>query len=216
MHLNQTVNLDWFNPSFSYPYELRQGDFQLAMQDAYDFFGDVNRMLRGRKLQRLDDMLRPANMSGMISDMLTDSLAKHARALVNNNHHNGHPDLLTRGDYPGDAAESGKTGVEVKSTLRAGGAVDTHGARDQWMCVFVYSVDNETDPVDDRSPMTIREIYLAEVVESDFRLNARNSATGTRTATLDREGLKKLRPNWVYLDPTWPTPTHAFLAKGGK
>ncbi|HTL40768.1 MAG TPA: hypothetical protein VL294_04790 [Pseudolysinimonas sp.] len=207
------VDPTWFNPDFEYPWELRQGDFTLAMQDVYDFFGDVNQMLRGRNLQRLDDMLRPANMSGMISDMLTDSLAKHSRALVNNNHHNGHPDLLSRGKYPGDSVESGEFGVEVKSTQKAGGAVDTHGARDQWMCVFVYSVDNETEPVDRRAPMTFREIYLGKVERADFRLNRRLSDTGTRTATLHADGLKKLRPFWVYLDPDWATPTRGFLAK---
>lgn len=215
MPLHQ-VEREWFNPRFAYPWELRQDDFSLAMQDVYDFFGDVNEMLRGRNLQRLDDMLRPANMSGMISDMLTDSLAKHSRALVNNNHHNGHPDLLSRGRYPGDSAESGEHGVEVKSTLKAGGAVDTHGARDQWMCVFVYSVDNDTEPVDARSPLMFREVYLAEVQRSDFRLNSRRSDTGTRTATLHKAGLKKLRPNWVYLDPAWATPTRGFLTKLGQ
>ena len=210
------VNLSLFNPDFEYPWELRQGDFMLAMQDVYDFFGDVNQMLRTRNLQRLDDMLRPANMSGMVSDMLTDSLSKHSRALVNNNHHNGHPDLLSRGKYPGDSAESGEFGVEVKSTLKPGAAVDTHGARDQWMCVFVYSVDGTTEPVDQRTPLTFREIYLAEVKKSDFRLNRRLSDTGTRTATLDRAGLQKLRPKWIYLDPDWATPTHSLLAKLGK
>jgi hypothetical protein len=47
-----------------------------------------------RGLHRLDDMLRPATMSAMISDMLTASMAKHARTLVENNHFNGHPDLI--------------------------------------------------------------------------------------------------------------------------
>lgn len=213
---NHKVDRSFFNPDFVYPHELRQVDFELAMQDVYDFFDDVNTMLRGRNLPRLDDMLRAANMSGTISDMVTDSLAKHSRALVANKHHNGHPDLVARGRYPGDSVESGEFGIEVKSTRKPGGAVDTHGARKQWMCVFVYSVDNETEPVDAREPMEFREVYLAEVEMSDFRLNKRLSDTGTRTATLDRDGLKKLRPGWVYLDPGWSTPTRDFLAKRSK
>lgn len=36
----------------------------MAMQDVYDFFYDVNLGLIERGLQRLDDMLRPAIMSG--------------------------------------------------------------------------------------------------------------------------------------------------------
>ena len=54
------------------------------MQDVYDFFYDVNRLLLGKGLHRLDDMLRRAAMSGMLSDMLTASLAKHSRTLVEN------------------------------------------------------------------------------------------------------------------------------------
>ncbi|MGD0501437.1 MAG: hypothetical protein ABSD02_01770 [Steroidobacteraceae bacterium] len=38
------------------------------MQDVYDFFFDVNSMLLARGLHRLDDMLRPAAMSGMSGD----------------------------------------------------------------------------------------------------------------------------------------------------
>ena len=42
------------------PYHLRLADFELAMQDVYDFFHDVNGLLLDRGLHRLDDMLRPA------------------------------------------------------------------------------------------------------------------------------------------------------------
>ena len=63
-----------FNEAAKLPYELRLEDFKLAIQDVYDFFHDVNRALVGRGLDRLDDMLRPAIMSGLLSDMLTSSL----------------------------------------------------------------------------------------------------------------------------------------------
>ena len=59
-----------------------------------------------------------------------------------NGRHNGHPDLVVQGKYKDNAVESGEFGVEVKSTRKRGGAVDMHGARAQWMCVFVYVVDN--------------------------------------------------------------------------
>jgi len=52
----------------------------MAMQDVYDFFYDVNSHLTVKGLQRLDDMLRPAIMSGLLSDMLTASLATRHNA----------------------------------------------------------------------------------------------------------------------------------------
>jgi hypothetical protein len=191
--------LDEFNQSAELPYELRLRDFEMAIQDVYDFFFDVNCLLLAKGLHRLDDMLRPAAMSGMISDMLTASLAKHSRTLVENRHFNGHPDLIVQGRYPQNAVAAGAHGVEVKSTRKRGGAVDTHGARDQWMAVFVYTTDHETEPAAEREPMRFVEVYLARVTTADFRRNARGEL-GTRTATLDRVGIQKLRANWIYRD----------------
>lgn len=185
------------------PHSLRVQDFQHAMQDVYDFFRDVNTMLTNKGLLRLDDMLRPAAMSGIISDMITASMAKSARVLVENTHHNGHPDLVVQGRYPNNGTASGTEGVEIKSTRKAGGAVDTHGGRDQWMCVFVYAIDSHTEPASERAPMRFTEVYLGQVTEGDFRKNKRGEL-GTKTATLHKNGIKKLRESWIYKEPVPP------------
>lgn len=186
-----------FNRRLRLPYELRLEDFQMAMQDVYDFFYDVNVLMISKGLQRLDDMLRPAILSGLLSDMLTNSLSKHSRVLVQNRYFNGHPDLIVQGVYANDSVKSGLEGVEIKTTRKAGGAVDMHGARDQTLCVFVYNVDNETEPATQRAALRFTEVYLAEVATGDFRKNSRGDL-GTRTATLDRDGIAKLREGWVY------------------
>jgi hypothetical protein len=186
-----------FNDKADLPFELRLDDFALAMQDVYDFFYDVNTGLVARGLERLDDMLRPAIMSGLLSDMLTASLAKHSRTLTANCYFNGHPDLVVQGVYPDNCIKAGSEGVEIKTTRKTGGAVDTHGARNQWLCVFVYVTDNETEPARDRAAMSFTEVYISHVSTADFRKNARGEL-GTRTATLHREGIAKLRHNWIY------------------
>jgi len=195
----EKINASGFNEGAALPFELRLKDFEIAIQDVYDFFYDVNKLLLSKGLHRLDDMLRPAAMSGMISDMLTASMAKHARALVENQHFNGHPDLILQGKYPNNAVKAGSHGIEIKSTRKRGGAVDTHGAREQWMCVFVYVTDHATEPAEDRAPMRFTEVYLGHVTVADFRRNSR-SELGTRTATLNGSGIKQLRSNWIYLD----------------
>ncbi|MDP2896073.1 MAG: hypothetical protein Q8Q12_05870 [bacterium] len=195
--LRNTVVTAKFNREAQLPYELRLQDFQMAMQDVYDFFYDVNSHLAGRGLRRLDDILRPAIMSGVLSDMLAASLAKHSRVLTENRYFNGHPDLIVQGIYSGNAVKAGTEGVEIKTTRKSGGAVDTHGARDQWMCVFVYDLDTESEPASDRRPMMFTEVYLARVTIEDFRRNPRGPL-GTRTATLHKDGIKKLRENWIY------------------
>ncbi len=195
--LRNVVDPTKFNSNATLPFELRFRDFEMAMQDVYDFFYDVNRGLVERGLERLDDMLRAAIMSGLLSDMLTSSLAQHSRTLTVNSYHNGHPDLVVRGVYSGNSVKAGSEGVEVKTTRKRGGAVDTHGARDQWMCVFVYETDAVTEPARDRSPMSFHEVYLGQVTRADFRKNPRGEL-GTRTATLHREGIEKLHQNWIY------------------
>lgn len=190
-------DVDSFNSQATLPFNLRLEDFRLAMQDIYDFFYDVNTLLVGKGLERFDDMLRPSIMSGLLSDMLTASLAKHSRSLTQNQYFNGHPDLLVKGVYPNNGVKTGTEGVEIKTTRKSGGAVDTHGARDQWMCVFVYETDITTEPATERQPMTFTEVYIGKVLVADFRNNSRG-LLGTRTSTLDRDGIKKLRQNWVY------------------
>lgn len=197
MPVKQIVDQSAFNPNVQLPFELRLKDFEIAMQDVYDFFYDVNVLFQTKGLPRLDDELRPAIMSGMLSDMLTASLAKHSRTLTQNRYFNGHPDLIVHGVYPNDKIKKGIEGVEIKSTRKKGGAVDTHGAREQWMCVFVYQVDNKTEPAQSRTPMTFTELYLGHVTLDDFRRNERGEL-GTRTCTLHADGIAKLRSSWVY------------------
>jgi hypothetical protein len=195
---HETVEPSSLNTAAELPFELRLKDFEIAMQDVYDFFFDVNTLFKKKGLPRLDDEVRPAIMSGLLSDMLTASLARHSRSLTQNRYFNGHPDLIVKGRYPNDQIKAGIDGVEIKTTRKKGGAVDTHGARDQWMCAFVYEIDRLTEPAENRKPMCFTEVYLGYVTVGDFRRNERG-VLGTRTATLSAEGIKKLRSNWIYI-----------------
>jgi hypothetical protein len=158
-------------------------------------------------------MLRAANMSGLISDMLTASLAKHSRVLTVNSYHNGHPDLIIQGRHTNNAAKAAEDGIEIKSTRNPGGKVDTHGGRDQWLCVFVYVVDTKTEPAAQRRPMMFREIYLGRVEKGDFKVYERG-ALGTRTSSLDASAMSAFRMNWIYRDV--PAASTRSAAKRGK
>lgn len=185
-----------FNEVAVLPYQLRQADVGLGMQDVYDLLFDVNTALVGRGLRRLEDTVRPAVFSGIMSDALTASIARHARVLTENRFHNGHPDLIPEGRYAKDAVKAGGEGIEIKAT-RGRGAVDAHGARDAWVMVFRYEVDTATEPAIARAPTRIVEVLLAELTIADFRRNERGEL-GTRTASPNREGVAKLRAGWVY------------------
>lgn len=181
------------------PFQLRLEDFEIAMQDVYHLFFDVNNGLLEKGLERLDDFLRPAIMSGLLSDLLTASVAKHSRPLTQNGYFNGHPDLVVKGVYPNDAVKAGTEGVEIKTTRKPGGAVDTHGARDPSSVRARERAQSRCRCCKQIPPSSFTEIYLAQVSINDFRKNLRGEL-GTRTATLHREGVLKLRRNWIYKD----------------
>ena len=45
--------------------------------------------------------------------------------------------------------------------------------------------------------MAFLDVYLGQVTIEDFRKNPRGEL-GTKTATLHKDGIKKLRANWIY------------------
>jgi hypothetical protein len=186
-----------FNKAAVLPYNLRLDDFKAAMQDVYDFLSDTNQFLVDKGLPRLDETLRPANMSGFLSDMLTDSVAKHSRSLVRNMFHNGHPDLLVNGVYANNAVQAGTKGVEIKSTRHAKGSVDFHGGRDQTLCVFVYRVDSVGQPTIARDPLEFNGIFMSSVKIADFKRYERGDL-GTRTSSLNKQARAKLQEGWIY------------------
>jgi len=53
-----------FNGGAVLSFELRREDFQMAMQDVYDFFFDVNSHLLAKGLMRLDDTHTAGNHVG--------------------------------------------------------------------------------------------------------------------------------------------------------
>ena len=152
------------------------------MQDIYELLATINESLTSRGLLRIEESVRGAVFSGLLSDLVTASIATHANGLAKNTFHNGHPDLLPVGRYPSDAAQSAEEGVEVKVTKNRGGAVDMHGARPAWLCVMRWEVDDKTEPVIDRRPTRFTDIWLYHCTVDDFRRNERGPL-GTKTAT---------------------------------
>ncbi|MCY4368576.1 MAG: hypothetical protein OXF41_03935 [bacterium] len=193
-----TPREDGFNSKAVLPYSLRLEDFRLAMLDVYDLLHDINQALLTRGVKRFEETVRAAIFSGILSDTIAASVARHSRVLTENQFHNGHPDLIPEGVYAHDKVQSGHEGVEVKAT-KGRGAVDTHGARDAWLLVFRYRTDSETEPAIERAPSRFVEILLAQLSTEDFRRNDRGEL-GTRTASPNRAGMKKLRANWIYRD----------------
>ena len=83
----------------------------------------------------IEDMLerRKATLSGLLSDLLTASLAKRSRVLVENRWPNGHPDLVVKGRYPNDAVKAGVNEIEIKNETKNKSAASICRARSMVM-----------------------------------------------------------------------------------
>lgn len=193
------VKRDGFDLGLKLPYALKPEVFSIAMDDIYEMLATANEALIDRGLLRLEESVRGAIYSGLLSDLMAEAIANHAGGLTKNEYPNGHPDLLPVGRYPDDAAQTAEEGLEVKITGKRGGAVDMHGNRTAWYCVSRYEVDLDTQPVVDRTPTRFTHIWVARLQPKDFRKNERGPL-GTRTATPHKEGLKVLRAGLLYED----------------
>ncbi|MGD0541897.1 MAG: hypothetical protein ABSB33_10300 [Tepidisphaeraceae bacterium] len=171
-----------------------------AMKNYLEFLGFVNQALRAKKIQRLESFLMPANFSSIVGEFMTASIPKYCRALVKNNYHNGHPDLVPAGNYEKDGCLHGDKGIEVKASRHLSGW-QGHNPEDVWLMVFVFESNSPRDAAFNEPAMPFRflKVVGAELTKDDWMFSGR-SATSRRTITLSvkRSGFEKMEANWIY------------------
>ena len=196
------VNPSAFNDRCALPYGLSVMDVRQAMEDFVDFLGFVNGQLHTRGLPRLESFLMPANFSSLVGEFMVMRIPEHCPTLVKNRYHNGHPDLIPRGMFPGDAVQYAQEGIEVKGSRRPGGW-QGHNPESIWLMVFHFDSNTAGDEwraVPPR-PFRFKAVYAARLDKSDWNFSGRGKASRrTITASVGRTGMKKLRANWLYKD----------------
>ncbi len=129
----------------SIPLGVSTEDVFRAMLDFTDFLQTINTELVRKGMTRLEDMLMPANFSSMVGEFIVSNLPRHCPTIAKNTYHNGHPDLLPAGKYPGNAAQhAGSDGIEVKASRYLRGW-QGHNAEDVWLMVFVFESGRPAD-----------------------------------------------------------------------
>lgn len=203
-----------FNPDATIPYGVSVEHVCRAMVDFTDFLRIVNTALARKNLARIEDMLMPANFSSVVGEFITSSLPRHCPAVTKNTYHNGHPDLVPAGKYPGDAVQhAGADGIEVKASRYLKGW-QGHNAEDVWLMVFVFEGGRPADlrAAKERRPFRFLAVYGALLAKTDWQFAGR-SATSRRTitATVLPSGFEKMADNWIYRVPgiTEKTPSRS-------
>lgn len=197
------VQGDGFNSNATLPYGLTVQHLSQAMGDFTDFLGFLNQQLHTKEIERLEQMLMPANFSSMVGEFVTSRLPRYCPGLVKNRYHNGHPDLVPAGRFPGDAVQHASDGIEVKASRYLRGW-QGHNPEECWLLVFVFDSNR---PGEDRGrvppkPFRFLAVFGAALTEADWRFAGR-SATSRRTitASVTPSGYEKLTANWLYRAP---------------
>lgn len=197
-----------FNPNAKLPHGLMAEHVSRAMRDYLDFLGFINQALRAKKIQRLESFLMAANFSSIVGEFMTATIPKHCKAVVKNNYHNGHPDLVPAGLFKKDACLHGDQGIEVKASCHLSGW-QGHNPEDVWLMVFVFESNSPRDVALEKPAIPFRflKVVGAELTKDDWQFSGR-SATSRRTitASVKRSGYDKMEANWIYRAVRPPSP----------
>jgi len=187
-----------FNSNAVLPYGLTVDGVRTVIERTHQLLTDLNKFLVGWNYGRLEEMLPGNAFAGFLSNVVVTNIEALKGQLVRNRKVGGHPDLVPAGRYPDNAILRGKEGLEVKVSKQRGGW-QGHNPEAGWHTIFVYNIDAETLPIENREPTSVSMVLAAELREKDWSFSGRKGTSRrTITASVVVSGMEKLRANWVY------------------
>lgn len=211
------------NPTCEIPYGLESGHIYKSLVDFIEFLTFMNAQLITRQIPRLETFLMPAAFSSLVGEFMNVRLPTYCVGMVKNRYHNGHPDLVPKGQFKNDAAQHSTVGIEVKGS-RYRQRWQGHNPENVWLMVFVFDSNSANDeaaaikigklPV--ARPFQFVEVLGAQLQEDDWQFAGRSETSRrTITATIKRSGFDKMNANWIYRNLSF-TPLHPVTARGTK
>lgn len=128
------------------------------------------------------------------------AIPKYCKAVTRNKYHNGHPDILPKGRFPGDSILHGHEGIEVKASRYRSGW-QGHNPEDVWLMVFVLDSNTSRDVALGTEPRPFKFIKVvgALLCREDRAFSGRSETSRrTITASVTRTGYAKMEANWIY------------------
>ena len=189
-----------FNSSVKIPYGLKVEHIREAMDEFVKFLGFINRQLHTQQIDRLESFLMPANFSSMVGEFMAAAIPKHCRSVVRNKYHNGHPDMVPKGKYPGDSILHAGEGIEIKASRHVSGW-QGHNPEDVWLMVFVFGANSSRDASQGIEPKPFQFIKVvgARLTKNDWQFSGRSDTSRrTITASVKRSGFEMMEANWIY------------------
>ncbi len=179
------------------PYSLAVNEVRRAVDSVYRFLHSINETLARQELGLLEDLILGNTFSGLLSGVVVKSIARESRAVVRNRYIGGNPDPIPASNPKGDSQLRCEQGIEVTTSRQAGGW-QGHNPETGWLMVFRYEAANQAKPTQ------FVQILAAKLSLRDWSLAERGAQSRrTRTCSINREGVAKLRANPVYEEPEW-------------
>jgi len=198
------VRPNGFNPNADLPYACTTEHIQEAMDDFIEFLGLINAQLYSRGIDRIETIMMAANFSSMVGEFVKTAIARHCPGLARNRYHNGHPDLVPDGLFPGNSVQHASEGIEVKASRNDSGW-QGHNPEDTWLMVFVFDSNCQRDAYDPEAsayPFRFKRALGARLTKSDWSFSGRSARSRrTITASVVASGYQKMGANWIYQGP---------------
>jgi hypothetical protein len=196
------VRAERFSGECELPYGLNVGQIRAAMDDFVSFIHLVDSRLHRSGMAPLETTLMPANFSSVVGEFMVARLDARCPTLAKNRYHNGHPDLIPTGQFPGDAAQHSAEGVEVKASRYLSGW-QGHNPEETWLMVFAFQSSRPVDRHEGRDhvPFGFVKVVGAQLTRDDWSFSGRKGdSRRTITASVRASGYARLEANWIYRD----------------
>lgn len=192
-------NPNFFRPQIPLPPGMKASHLEAAINATQELVGRINANLVASGAKPLPQYIQGNNFSGLVSNVLCDSLDEHSP--FKHNSDQAYPDLINP-----NARESGKpVGLEVKSTVQIGKGGESHNGHSGWHLVACFQIEPASG--------VVRFVHIMLAVlnghtlpQSDWvyvgsKVNATTGSRRTETYNTTLAGTTKLRDGTVYLDP---------------
>jgi hypothetical protein len=102
----------------------------------------------------------PANFSSIVGEFIKMNIPRYCQTLANNRYHNGHPDLIPSGRFPGDSIQHSDEGIEIKSSRYLKGW-QGHNPEDIWLMIFIFDCNRPNDNIRGINPRSFQFLISA-------------------------------------------------------
>jgi transcriptional regulator with XRE-family HTH domain len=193
-----TINRNHFRAGVPLPPGMTIEHLESALNQTQRIIFQINSNLRFTVGKVLRDLIQGNNFSGLVSNILCDSLSEYSP--YKHNHYQKYPDLVFIDE------KGKKTGLEIKSTINIGKGGESHNGHSGWHLIACYQFDPASNIFFVHVQMATLNGHRHS--EPDWKYlgsNVKEETGSQRTETYitNLYGTTKLRDGSVYLDPSF-------------